>query len=252
LQTQSQTHRTSKSRSDVWDVTLLIRGGATRATSVLARRGREIAVFDTGMGHHADALTAALAAHGVEPDAVTLVFNTHSHVDHSHNNSLFRRARIFCSARDREWTRAMHDVLERVEHPHAEDIAPFYPEIAAGNFHPKIVRKVLGIEKLLWDVTRWGRADQITWLEDAVLPSGVTMIPTPGHSPYHVSFAIETARRPVLICGDALLVRGEESAPDPLMPPWSTPLYRESHRIICAFDGLVMPGHDEPYDNVKT
>ena len=48
------------SRSDAWEVTLLMRGGATRASSVLARRGREIAVFDTGMGHHADALTAAL------------------------------------------------------------------------------------------------------------------------------------------------------------------------------------------------
>ena len=43
-------------------VTMLIRGCATRATSVLARRGREIVVIDTGMGHHARSLTAALVS----------------------------------------------------------------------------------------------------------------------------------------------------------------------------------------------
>lgn len=229
-----------------------MRGGATRATVVLARRGTDIAVFDTGMGHHEAALVAALAAHGVAPDQVNLVFNTHSHVDHSHNNSIFRHARIFCSARDREWTRAMHDVLEHVEQPGAEDIAPFYPEIAAGTFDPKIVRKVLGIEKLLWDVTRWGRADQIAWLEETAVPSGITILQTPGHSPHHVSFVIATRGRPVLVCGDALLLRGEEAAPDPLMPPWSTAAYRRSQQIICAFDGIIMPGHDEPYDNLRT
>ena len=229
-----------------------MRGGATRATSVLARRGENIAVFDTGMGHHETALVSALAAHGVTPGEVTLVFNTHSHVDHSHNNSIFPHARIFCSSRDREWTRAMHDVLERVEQPGAEDIAPFYPEIAAGTFDRKIVRKVLGIEKLLWDVTRWGRADQIAWLEETPLPSGISLIETPGHGPYHVSFVIATAGRPVLVCGDALLLRGEESAPDPLMPPWSTAAYRRSQQIICAFDGIIVPGHDEPYDNLRT
>lgn len=218
---------------------------------MLARRPGDIAVIDTGMGHHETALVTALAAHGVTPDEVTIVLNTHSHVDHSHNNSLFRHARIHCSARDREWTRAMHDVLERVKQPGAEDIAPFYPEIAAGAFDPKIVRKVLGIEKLLWDVTRWGRADQIAWLEETPLPSGITAIATPGHSPHHVSFAITTAGRPVLVCGDALLLRGEESAPDPLMPPWSTPAYRRSQQIICAFEGIIMPGHDEPYDNLR-
>lgn len=231
---------------------MLVRGGATRATSLLGRRKGDIAVFDTGMGHHEGPLVAALAQHGVKPEDVTLVFNTHSHVDHSHNNSIFHQARIFCSARDREWTRAVHDVLERVAQPGPEDIAPFYPEIAAGAFDRKIVRKVLGLEKLLWDVTRWGRPDRVAWLEEASLPSGITAFATPGHSPYHMSFIIQTAGRPVLVCGDALLLRGEETAPDPLMPPWSTPAYRRSQQLICAFDGIIAPGHDEPYDNIRT
>jgi glyoxylase-like metal-dependent hydrolase (beta-lactamase superfamily II) len=234
---------------DAWRVTLLMRGGATRATSVLARRGKDIAVFDTGMGHHARSLTAALAAEGVAPDDVTLVFNTHAHVDHSHNNILFTRARIFCSSRDREWTRQVHEVLDRHEQPEAEEIAPFYPELAGGNFNPKLIRKVLGIEKLLWDEPRWGPADQVVCLEEADLPAGVTLLPTPGHSPHHVSFIIQTAARPVLICGDALLLRGEEDYEAPMMPPWNSQQYAESQALIHAFDGVIMPGHDEPYEH---
>jgi len=227
-----------------------MRGGATRATIALARRGRDIAVFDTGMGHHDRSIVAALAAVGVAPEDVTLVFNTHAHVDHSHNNILFTRARIFCSIRDREWTREVHDVLARHDQPEADEIAPFYPELAGGSFNPKLIRKVLGIEKMLWDESRWGPAHQAVWLEDGPeLPSGISIMPTPGHSPHHVSFVIQTPDRPVLVCGDALLLKGEEDYEAPMMPPWNSKIYQESQARIHAFDGVIMPGHDEPYEH---
>jgi N-acyl homoserine lactone hydrolase len=250
LQIDPERHRLLHAASDPWRVSLLMRGGATRATMVLARRGREIAVFDTGMGHHDRSIVAALAAEGIAPGDVTLVFNTHAHVDHSHNNILFTRARIFCSARDREWTRKVHDVLARHDQPASDEIAPFYPELAGGSFNPKLIRKVLGIEKMLWDEARWGRSEQAVWLEDnPELPSGISVMPTPGHSPHHVSFVIQTADRPALICGDALLLRGEENYEAPMMPPWNTPMYRASQARIQAFEGLIVPGHDEPYEN---
>ena len=53
--------------SRAWEVRLLIRGGATRASTLLGRRGPDIAVFDTGMAHNAPTLRAALAAEGVDP-----------------------------------------------------------------------------------------------------------------------------------------------------------------------------------------
>ena len=232
-----------------WDVTVLMRGGATRASSMLARRGTQIAIFDTGMAHHAASFVTALAAQGVSPEEVTLVFNTHAHVDHSHNNALFPRARIFCSARDRDWTRAFHAVLSEVDQPGAEDLAPFYPEIATADSTPKTIRKVAGIEKLLWDQSRWGPPEQAAWLEEATMPSGITVVETPGHSPHHVSFIISTRHRPVLICGDALMVRDEANYAAPMMPQWSAAAYRQSQERILAFDGLIVPGHDEPFDN---
>ena len=232
-----------------WHVSLLVRGGALRATSVLARRGRDIAIFDTGLAQHAASLVAALAVEGVAPDDVTLVFNTHSHVDHSHNNALFRRARIFCSARDQAWTRALYDTLGRVENPTPEDVLAFYPEMSSALYDAKIVRKVLSIEKFLWDESRWGHPDQFVWLEENAPPAGISIIETPGHAPYHVSYAIQTAGRAVLIAGDALLVRGEAQASLQLVPPYNLSMYQRSQEIINAFAGLVVPGHDEPFDN---
>ncbi len=228
-----------------------MRGGATRASSVLARRGADVAVFDTGMGHHARSFVAALAAEGLAPEDITLVFNTHGHVDHSHNNILFTRARIFCSARDRAWTQQVHDVLARHDQPEADEIAPFYPELATGSYNPKLIRKVLGIEKMLWDQARWGPPAQAVWLEETPLPAGIRAIDTPGHSPYHVSFAIETDGPPVLVCGDALLLKGEEDYSAPMMPPWSSPVYRDSQALISRFEGLIIPGHDEPFENAQ-
>jgi glyoxylase-like metal-dependent hydrolase (beta-lactamase superfamily II) len=228
---------------------MLVRGGALRASSVLARRGDEVAVFDTGLAHHRASLVAALAAQGLEPDDVTLVFNTHSHVDHSHNNALFRRARIFCSRRDREWTRAMHEALARVEKPTAEDIISFYPEMTSTAYDPKIVRKVLGIEKLLWDEKCWGQPHQFVWLEDDAPPAGISVVETPGHAPHHVSYVINTSSRPVLVTGDALLVQREAHSALQLVPPYNLAAYGRSQQVINSFDGIIVPGHDEPFDN---
>ena len=227
-----------------------MRGGATRASTVLARRGDEVAIFDTGLAQHAGGLSSALAREHLTPDEVTLVFNTHAHVDHSHNNALFPRARIFFSARDREWTRRFHEVLAEAEDPGPAAIAAFYPDLAGSGASSKIVRKIAGIEKLLWDPNRWGRPDQAAHLESTPLPSGITALDTPGHAPFHVSFAIATARRAVLVCGDALLIRDEDVYGAPMMPPWSAEAYRGSQAAIRAFDGLIIPGHDEPFENV--
>ena len=228
---------------------LLVRGGATRANSVLAARGREVAVFDTGMGHTGQTLLRALADRGIAPNDVTLVFNTHAHVDHSHNNVLFPRAEVLCSKRDRAWTRSVHEVLAREERPGPEHITAFYAEVATGRYNPKLIRKVLGIEKLLWDPARLGPDSQAHWLEEGSLPPGVTAIETPGHSPYHVSFVIETGRSPVLVCGDALLLHGEESYDAPMMPNWSSEQYAASRTRLQRFHGIIVPGHDVPFTN---
>ncbi|MGI9035956.1 MAG: MBL fold metallo-hydrolase [Pyrinomonadaceae bacterium] len=235
--------------SEIWQVSLLTSGELFRASSLLATNGVDIAVFDTGLPQHSNSFIAALEKFGVAPEDVTLVFNTHAHVDHSHNNSLFENARIFCSRLDREWTRSFQETLARFENPAERDVLAFYPETANYQFDSKIFRKVLAIEKLVWDATRWGRDGQTCWLEENSLPDGINVLPTPGHAPHHVSYIIQTEQRPVLLCGDALLVRDEENANLSLIPPHDLAAYKHSQTLVKAFDGIIVPGHDAPFDN---
>ena len=204
-------------------------------------------MFDTGMGHHGALLVSALRQHGVTPEEVTLVFNTHAHVDHSHNNVLFPGASIYCSTRDRDWTMAVHDALARADTPGPEHITAFYPEMAA-SAGEKIVRKILGIERMLWDPSRLGGTGaRVVALETAELPPGGRVIPTPGHSPHHVSFSIETTELPVIVCGDALLLRGEDSYDAVMVPPWDSSAYAASRARLLERRAVIVPGHDEPF-----
>ncbi len=235
--------------SKTWQVGLLTSGEPFRASSLLASNGVDIAILDTGLPQHSNSLIAALNNFGVKPEDITLVFNTHSHVDHSHNNSLFENAKIYCSKLDREWTFGFHETLASADDPLADEVRAFYPEMATSKFDIKIVSKVFAIEKMVWCKERWGREDQFCWIEEAVLPAGIKVLPTPGHSPHHLSYIIETDERPVLLCGDALLTRDEENSNLSLIPPFNLENYKNSQKLIGAFDGIIVPGHDLPFDN---
>lgn len=235
--------------SPTWQVNLLTSGEPFRASSLLATNGAEIAVFDTGLPQHSGSFVAALRSFGVSPEAVTLVFNTHSHVDHSHNNILFENARIFCSRLDRVWTTSFHRALAGSEDPLGPNVRAFYPELPTSKFDPKVVSKVFSIERKVWDPRRWGNADQFCWIEEVELPEGVKVLATPGHVPHHVSFIIETGGRSILLCGDALLTQDEENSNISLIPPFNLADYKHSQDLINTFDGIIVPGHDEPFSN---
>jgi glyoxylase-like metal-dependent hydrolase (beta-lactamase superfamily II) len=247
LQPATQHLHSSSDESDAWSVAILVRGTPTRGSSVLARRGAEIAVIDTGLAHHGAILLAALAAHRIEARDVTLVINTHAHVDHSHNNGLFPNARVFCSARDREWTRRLYRTIVADPPPALEDLLPYYPQLLDNGYSEKLIRKVLSIERSLWDESRWGALERTVWLEESTLPEGLTVVPTPGHTPDHVSLAICGTGGPVLVAGDALLRCDEASSTLSMIPPWSAAAYAASRERVLGFRGVVVPGHDDPF-----
>ena len=64
---------------------------------------------------------------------------------------LFPRARIIGSARDRAWTRQLHERLASLDRPGPDDVLEFYPEILSGAYSPKVVRKILALKKMFWE-----------------------------------------------------------------------------------------------------
>lgn len=152
---------------------------------LLVRDGGRVMLFDTGagrfMGEGAGRLGAALQAAGVEPAQVTDVFISHAHGDHvgglldAQGALAFPNATVHIS--QTEW----EDLQAQAEGPDewaAKVAAAVVPAVAS---------------KLS------------TFAPDAELVPGlVRAVPTPGHTPGHVSFRIGRDAQTLLYVGDVV------------------------------------------------
>jgi len=132
-------------------------------------------LFDTGFAENAvidniyhpvrRSLVDALGAFGVRPTDITAIANCHLHFDHCGGNPLFPGVPIF---------------IQRREYEAASE--PGYTLPGLADFEGATLRLLDG--------------------ETEVLP-GVTLLPTPGHTPGHQSLVIEATPGPVVLAGQA-------------------------------------------------
>lgn len=229
-----------------WDVRILMPGLPLQACSVLASRGRERIVIDTGFPQHDTLLVEGLAAAGVKPEAVTAVINTHYHLDHCGGNFLFPRARIYGSRRDLEWAVGIYESVCSGE-TRREVFRQFYPEANDEEFDRMDQARLLQLLRWMWDPAVLGPRERYCWLEEQP-PSfpGLRLLPTPGHTPGHVSVRIEGRDGDYLIAGDARPF-ADDSANQQDMPPWNHARASRSRERLLRFAGIVIPGHDDPF-----
>lgn len=235
-----------------WDVITLMEGHLLGASSVLIRNALQAIVVDTGLANQRNSLITALRKHGLEVDDISLVLNTHMHVDHSNNNCIFRKARILASQKNYEWTLALQGRLDAMDEHNLGELIEFYPEIYSTGFTPKFVTKFIQIERRLWQSENIGDHAMYDWLEDSKLPAGILAVPTPGHVPYHVSFVIDGTDHKVLIAGDAMIVRSEGEGQVMTFPPQRRATFEATKSWVAKFAGEIIPGHDARFLNLPT
>ena len=231
---------------DPWTVETLIEGGALQASVALARNSEDVMLVDTGYPRQERALLDALAQRGLSPRSITHVINTHLHFDHSHNNCLFPRAKVICSRREFEWMSELCNRLTR-DSVTLEELYKYYPELKSFEDDPKAVWGMVKLVQRFWSVERLGRREQFLWLEDTVLPDGMTAIHTPGHVPFHYSFAFETREGSMLVAGDAIVTRGAADQSAMTFPPTRRAEYEETKKKLFEFEGWIVPGHDSRF-----
>jgi glyoxylase-like metal-dependent hydrolase (beta-lactamase superfamily II) len=128
-------------------------------------------------------LEDALRAVGVRPEEVRLVINTHLHFDHAGGNT-FRDAEgtvrpAFPNARYVVQRGEYHFATHTTERTAASYLAPnFVPLMEAG-----IVDEVVGT---------------------AELAAGLSVLPTPGHTPFHQSVLLESDGEALCFLGDVV------------------------------------------------
>jgi N-acyl homoserine lactone hydrolase len=165
-------------------------------------------LVDTGMAsteisqkyHHdgrqdpGTAIHEQLAKLGIEPDEIEAIIFTHLHWDHCYNMKEFRNAKYYVS--DIEYAFALDPIppyWNSYEHPNAGLTPPF---------HGCHFETISGEEEVF---------------------GGIRIVPTPGHSPGHISVSINTEKGDYWIVGDLMFLR-ENLEPDkkhgwPLTPP---------------------------------
>ena len=146
-----------------------------------------------GLGGASGALPAALATTGIDPAAIDAVVLTHLHVDPvgwnltAEGRPFFPRARYVAGRAD--W--------ELFGRPEARASAPY-------------------IDRALTPLADLGRLDLLPGEgETALTDAGeVRALPTPGHTPGHVSILIASGDQQALIGGDAIVHPAQVSEPD--------------------------------------
>jgi len=149
--------------------------------------GKEKILVETGIGNlpgsyrmfHTikrrpeQALKAQLQKHGIKPEDVTIVINTHLHFDHCGNNALFQNAKFYVQAEELRYAYA----------PDRFQKAAYVREFFDANL------------------------DYVTIRGKHQLTDDIIMFPTPGHSIGHQSILIKGEEKNYVYCGDAAPLR---------------------------------------------
>ncbi len=113
-------------------------------------------------------ITESLSDFGLVPDDITIVVNTHLHMDHCGNNRLFRNARQYVQRTEMEYARNPDRWMR-------------------GGYVKEFFQK-----------------SQFELMEgDGSITSGLRVIETPGHTPGHQSVIIEAGSKRIVYMGDA-------------------------------------------------
>jgi N-acyl homoserine lactone hydrolase len=166
-------------------------GGSGPVLGFAVRHDAGVLLFDTGVGTgHPDVerhyrprvipLEDALRAHGLSPDDVTEVANSHLHFDQCGHNGLFPGRTVYVQASE---LRAAREADYTV------------PEWVG-----------FGVVEFV----------ELDGDEETEVTSGLVLVPTPGHTPGHQSLVMTTAVGPVLLAGQAVDSAAEwEGSTDP-------------------------------------
>lgn len=182
-----------------------------------------VLLFDTGIGFGDAEIEAAyrpvvrdvpalLRARGIEPDDVVALACSHLHFDHAGQNAAFPGRPIHVQT--------------------AELTASGTPD---------------------YTVPAWVRFPGARYLAhdgEVELFEGVHLVPTPGHTPGHLSLLVEAAQARTAIVGQAVYSRAEwDGSNDPSMSgfesAWDRQRYLSSVALLRAFEpDVVLFGHD--------
>jgi glyoxylase-like metal-dependent hydrolase (beta-lactamase superfamily II) len=171
-----------------------------------------------------------------------MVINSHFHIDHVSNNTLFPGSEIFGSQESYDWCRAVYSDL-RDQQNWETLILKYYPETFDYEQAKEMMGKLRKLALRWWDPKRLGNSSQFRWIEKHALPDNLEGLLTSGHVPGHASVIVHGAKQRTVIAGDALLSRQHEEKVLTMIPHKRKQVQQDRGRIL-AMQARILPGHD--------
>ncbi|WP_321332957.1 MBL fold metallo-hydrolase [Breoghania sp.] len=177
---------------------------------VMVEAGGKRALFDVGHGVTRRMLLEALKARDLAPRDIDMLIFSHGHFDHVLNLDLFPDAPILMGRDERDYLDAIFET---------DTVTPRY------------------LAALL------SQRDVSTVDGEAEIMPGVTLFPTPGHSPGHVSLELDTADGPAILAADALKTAREATTGTPDLEFDPQKRGAASIREVLRRGRTIVPGH---------
>lgn len=202
------------------------------------------------MPHEAYQLVNTLEEKGLQPADIGIVINTHFHVDHVSNNSLFPNSQIYASQESYDWCRSLYsDILSEARWEKL--VLNYYPETFEYEQAREYMAKLRKFALRWWDVRRLGSGSQFRWMETQTLPEGMESVVTWGHVPGHASLVVHAGEQTIVIAGDALLTRNQEQQVLTMIPH-NREQFRRDRTQILSLGRRILPGHDREFSTIDT
>jgi glyoxylase-like metal-dependent hydrolase (beta-lactamase superfamily II) len=184
----------------------------------------------------------ALELRGLRATDIQMVINSHFHIDHVSNNTLFRGSEIFGCQESYDWCRAVYSDL--LDQQNWETLMlKYYPETFDYKRAEEMMGKLRKLALRWWDPKRLGDSSQFRWIEKHALPDNLEGLLTSGHVPGHTSIIVHGGRERTVIAGDALLSRQHDEKVLTMIPHHRKQFQQDRVRLL-AMQARILPGHD--------
>lgn len=186
----------------------------------LLQRDSRFVLLDTGPMAYAAHMESLLGAHGISPAQITDVLLTHAHWDHIANFTQFPAATVWIGHEELDWAATQPPGRHFLSDLHTAELT----------------RRA-----------RTADANVETLSGEREFLPGITSISTPGHTPGHLAFLIESEDRHVVFAGDSvknvyeLHTRRAASVMDAELSRKSIERLRG---VMAETRAVLIPGHD--------
>ena len=219
-------------------------------SSTLVQIDKTNFLIDTGFVNQHE-IVYVLNKMGLSAFDIHYVLNTHVHLDHVGGNQHFPQAEIYMSERDyffqRDYMNEFHGADQKLI---SDIIKSFYPQFTEKQI--ELYGPLKQQMSLKWQDDLVGNTEQIHYIEEDWPFDFIQAIPTPGHSIGHYAFQIDTPEKSFLVTGESLTTKSAFRLNKIDFPYChNNHLYLVSQQKIGEFQGIIIPGHDKPFDAVN-